>query len=141
MSDKFFLDTNILVYTFDGRSPDKKARSLSLVADALQKGTGMISWQVIQEFLNVATCKFQIPLNPSDAKEYLNKVLYPLCQIFPDLDLYQYALDIQESLRFGYYDALIISAALRGGCSILYSEDLQAGQQVQGVRILNPFQP
>jgi predicted nucleic acid-binding protein len=80
-------------------------------------------------------------LNPSDAKEYLNKVLYPLCQIFPDLDLYQYALDIQESLRFGYYDALIISAALRGGCSILYSEDLQAGQQVQGVRILNPFQP
>ncbi len=62
MSVKYFIDTNIFVYCFDDRQPDKKVRALGLIADALQTGNGMISWQVIQEFLNVSTRKFMLPL-------------------------------------------------------------------------------
>ena len=139
MSAKYFIDTNIIVYGFDDLQPDKKARSLTLISDALQTGNGVISWQVIQEFLNVATRKFKAPLKPQDAKLYLQKVLHPLCQVFPTLDIYQNALDIQGKVGYSFYDALILAAALREGCTILYSEDLHAGQQVDGLRISNPF--
>lgn len=139
MSDKFFIDTNVFIYSFDDRHPEKKVRALSLIADALQTGKGMTSWQVIQEFLNVSTRKFLIPLKPEDAKIYLQKILHPLCQIFPDLDLYSWALDIFEKTGYSFYDSLIVAGAQRGGCDILYSEDLHSGQQVNGVKIVNPF--
>ena len=139
MSDKYFLDTNIFVYCFDDRQPEKKVRSLALIAEALQTGDGIISTQVMQEFLNVATCKFSVPLKPEDGKVYLQKVMYPLCHVFPDLDLYQTALDILRETGYSFYDSLILSGAIRGGCTILYSEDLQAGQQVDRVKIVNPF--
>lgn len=77
MSDKFFIDTNIFIYCFDDRQPDKKVRALALVSEALLTGNGMISWQVMQEFLNVSTRKFQVPLKSDDAKLYLQKVVNP----------------------------------------------------------------
>jgi predicted nucleic acid-binding protein len=139
MSDKFFIDTNIFVYCFDDRQPDKKVRALALISDALQTGNGIISWQVMQEFLNVSTRKFQVPLKPEDAKVYLQKVLHPLCHVFPDLDLYGTALDVLKETNYSFYDSLIIAGALRGGCVILYSEDLNPGHQVDGVKVVNPF--
>jgi predicted nucleic acid-binding protein len=139
MNVKYFIDTNIIVYGFDDRQPDKKARSLSLITDALQTGNGVISWQVVQEFLNVATRKFKVPLKPEDAKLYLQKVLHPLCQVFPDLEIYQDALDLQVKTNYSFYDSLILAGAMREGCTILYSEDLQDGYQVDGLRIVNPF--
>ena len=74
MRDRFFLDTNIFVYTFDSREPKKKARAQDLVSDALTRGRGVISHQVVQEFLNVATQKFANPLSESDALVYLDRV-------------------------------------------------------------------
>jgi len=139
MSDKFFIDTNIFVYCFGEQQPDKKVRSLALIADALLTGNGMISWQVMQEFLHVSTRKFMVPLKPEDAKIYLQKVLHPLCHVFPDLDLYSSALDIFDKTGYSFYDSLIIAAAERGGCEILYSEDLHTGYQVNGVVVVNPF--
>ena len=139
MNAKYFIDTNIIVYCFDDRQPKKKGRSLSLITDALQTGNGIISWQVIQEFLNVATRKFKVPLKPEDAKLYLQMVLHPLCQVFPDLDLYQSALDIQVKTNYSFYNSLILAGALRERCSILYSEDLHGGHQVDGLSIVNPF--
>jgi predicted nucleic acid-binding protein len=139
MSDKYFLDTNIFVYCFDDRQPEKKVRSLALIAEALQTGAGIISTQVIQEFLNVALRKFSVPLRPEDGKVYLQKVMYPLCHVFPDLDLYQTALEILRETGYSFYDSLILSGALQGGCSVLYSEDLRPGHQVEHVKIVNPF--
>ncbi len=139
MSDKYFLDTNIFVYCFDDRQPDKKVRSLALIADALHTGDGVISTQVIQEFLNVALRKFSVPLKPEDGKVYLQRVMYPLCHVFPDLDLYEKALDILRDTNYSFYDSLILSGAIESGCTILYSEDLHAGQQVDRVKIVNPF--
>jgi predicted nucleic acid-binding protein len=139
MSGRFFIDTNVFVYSFDDRQPDKKVRALALISDALQTGNGMISWQVMQEFLNVSTRKFLVPLKPEDAKLYLQKVLHPLCQVFPDVDLYSAALEIMTKSGYSFYDSLIIASAQRCGCVTLYSEDLHSGHLVDNVKIINPF--
>ncbi len=139
MSDKYFIDTNIFAYCFDERQPEKKVRSLSLIADALQTGNGIISWQVIQEFLNISTRKFNTPLKPDDADLYLQKILHPLCLVYPELKIYQNALTIQKKTAYAFYDALIIASALQGECSLLYSEDLHDGHQIEGLRVVNPF--
>jgi predicted nucleic acid-binding protein len=139
MSDKYFIDTNIIFYCFEEGEPEKKVRSLALIGEALQTGSGIISWQVIQEFLNVSTRRFLVPLKPADAKIYLQKVLHPLCQVFPDLALYQTALDVLEKTGYSFYDSLIIAGAMRGGCTILYSEDLHHVHQVDHIKIVDPF--
>jgi predicted nucleic acid-binding protein len=139
MSAKHFHDTNIFVYSFDQSQTGKRERALALIAEALQSGEGLISTQVIQEFLNVATLKFTTPMKTADCQVYLVKVLHPLCQVFPDLALYEASLDIQQETGYSFYDSLILAGALRGGCGILYSEDLQAEQQVHGINIVNPF--
>lgn len=139
MSDRFFIDTNIFIYCFDDRQSDKRVRALAMISEALQTGNGIISWQVMQEFLNVSTRRFLVPLKSEDAKVYLQKVLHPLCHVFPDLDLYGKALDVLEKTGYSFCDSLIIASALRGGCAILYSEDLHTGQQVDSLKIVNPF--
>ena len=141
MSDNsyFFIDTNIFVYTFDSRSPAKKSRALALIQKALESGRGIISYQVIQEFLNVAGKKFKIPLNVQDQRLYLEEVLSPLCEIFPSTGFYRRGIDISDRYGYSFYDSLIIAAALTAGCRILYSEDLQAGQNIEGLTIVNPL--
>lgn len=139
MSAKYFIDTNVFVYSFDERHPAKQARSLALIQAGLSSGTGIISTQVVQEFLNVATRKFAVPLKPEDCRIYLRMVLNPLCQVYPDLGLYETCLEVQAESRYSFYDSLIIAAAMRGGCEILYSEDLQPGQEIRGVKIVNPY--
>lgn len=139
MSAKYFIDTNVIVYSFDDHQLAKKARSLLLIQEALEKGTGAISAQVIQEFLNVATQKFSVPMRPGDSQAYLRTVLNPLCQVYPSLALFETCLDIQAETRYGFYDSLIIAAAIQSGCGILYSEDLQDGQVIRGVKIVNPY--
>lgn len=139
MSAKFFLDTNIVVYTFDSGAQKKKYRAQELVEQALRSHEGVVSTQVVQEFLNVATTKFSAPLTFSDAQQYLHDVLAPLCTVFPSIDLFRNALALQQETRFSFYDSLIIGGALQAGCDALYSEDLQHNQQIRGLRILNPF--
>jgi predicted nucleic acid-binding protein len=110
-----------------------------LIQEALETGTGIISTQVIQEFLNVATQKFAVPMKAEDSKTYLRLVLNPLCQVYPNLSLYETCLDIQAGTKYSFYDSLILASAIQGRCEILYSEDLQAGQEVKGVKIVNPY--
>lgn len=139
MRAEFFLDTNIFVYVFDHEAPEKQGKATALIRQALESGRGVISTQVIQEFLNVATRKFAVPMALEESKSYLQKVLNPLCKIYPDLALYETCLEIQAETGYAFYDSLILVSALRGGCSRLYSEDLQDGQSVRGVKIVNPF--
>lgn len=139
MSVKYFIDTNIFVYSFDDSQPLKKEQALALIREALETGAGIISTQVMQEFLNVAVQEFAVPMKIEDAREYLRLVMNPLCQIYPDLALYESCLELQAETRYSFYDALILAASIRGGCEILYSEDLQDGQAVRGVKIINPY--
>jgi predicted nucleic acid-binding protein len=136
---RFFLDTNVLVYSFDPASPDKQWIAQRLLTESLRTQRGVISSQVVQEFLNLALRKFARPMSITDARDYLRSVLTPLCHHFPSIDFYDRALLVQIETGFSLYDALIVTAAIEAGCSALLSEDLQHGRTVQGVAILNPF--
>ena len=139
MNDKSFLDTNIFIYSFDHSQPEKQLISKKIINNGLSKSSSVISYQVVQEFINVATRKFSIPLSMPDCHKYLSVVLEPLCKIFSSMDLYYQALEIMERWKYSYYDSLIISAAIKGDCSILYSEDLQNHQKIYDLTIVNPF--
>jgi predicted nucleic acid-binding protein len=139
MNDKYFIDTNVFVYSFDHDQPAKQDCSKELIQAGLQTGLGIISTQVIQEFLNVATRKFAVPMKAEDSKAYLRLVMNPLWQVYPDLSLYEACLDLQAETGYSFYDSLILSAAIRGECKLLYSEDLHDQQEIHGVMIKNPY--
>ena len=134
-----FLDTNVLVYTFDDTAPDKRELARGWVRSALLTGRGIISTQVVQEFIAVATRKFATPLTVCETRDYLKTVLTPLCQHFPSVAGYEAALRIREETGFSWYDALIVAAAVETGCRWLISEDLTDGRTVGTVAILSPF--
>ena len=139
MNDKYFIDTNVFIYSFDIDQSAKQERSLELIQVGLGTGLGIISTQVIQEFLIVATRKFAIPMKPEDSKAYLRLVMNPLCQVYPDLSLYEACLDIQFETGYSFFDSLILAAAIRGGCNFLFTEDMQDGQEIYSVTIKNPY--
>jgi predicted nucleic acid-binding protein len=137
--EKFFLDTNIFVYTFESRSSSKRVLAQDLVSGALDTRRGVISYQVVQEFLNVATRKFAKPMKVPEAELYLARILMPLCEVFPDSSLYSRALSISSETGFSFYDSSIVASAIVGECAILWTEDLQDGRRIRGVEIRNPF--
>lgn len=139
MSGKYFLDTNILLYTFDHTSKAKSRKADGLVQEALAAQEGVISYQVVQEFLNVALKKMPQLFKEADLKDYLKTVLWPLCAIYPDSNLFHAGLACHYDHCISFYDGLIIAAASKAGCKVLYSEDLQHGRTISGVKIQNPF--
>jgi len=139
MSDRFFIDTNIFAYTFDEKAPKKAQRSLQLIREAVDTGRGIVSYLVVQEFFNLALRRFPQPMNSADAEQYLMTVFRPLLAIHSSSALYIEGLRIAGKYRLSWYDCLIVSAALQGECSVLYSEDLQHGQKIENLRIENPF--
>ncbi len=139
MGDKFFMDSNILIYTFDSRYPNKQKKARELVANALSTQTGIISFQVVQEFLSVSTRKFDSNLTEQEAQQYIIQVLTPLCQVFSNMPLYIQAVKIMKRWKYTFYDSLIIAAALQARCQKLYSEDFQHGQVIETLTIINPF--
>ena len=139
MRDKFFLDTNIFVYSFDETAKDKQQQARELIKSGLRTGNGHISFQVIQEFFNVATKKFAVPMSLLSSKEYLDKIFMQFEVVYPDADYVKTGLDIAATTGYSFYDSLIISAALKAGCDTLYTEDLQNGQKIQNLTIVNPF--
>ena len=135
----FFLDTNILVYTFDATAPEKRQIGQELVRNALESRKGIISTQIVQEFLNVAAHKFERPMTVSDSQAYLKTVLLPLCQHYPSNTFYEKVFLIKAETGYAFYDTLVVTAAVESGCKTLFSEDLQAGQVIHGLTIVNPF--
>ena len=139
MSGADFLDSNILVYLFDPTDARRKGIAEHLVSGAHHEGTAIVSFQVVQETLNVLTRKLKPAMGREDARLALQNILAPLWRIQPSAALYSRALDLQERYKFSFYDSLIVAAALEGGCARLLSEDLQHGQRIEGLRISNPF--
>lgn len=135
----FFLDTNIFVYAFDKSVPDKRQVANQLIQEALKTRRGVISTQIVQEFLNVGLKKFSQPMSIVDARDYLQRVLVPLCHHFPSITFYERALLLKERTGFSWYDGLVVAAAIELGCQTIFSEDLQNGRIIQGLTISNPF--
>lgn len=138
MSAEWFLDTNVLIYTFDPTAPAKRTLARRLLKDSLD-GRGVISSQVVQEFINLATRKFASGFPAGELENYLDSILQPLCRVFPSFDQYRQALDLQRRASLSFYDALIVTAAVESGARILYSEDMQHGQRFGPLEIRNPF--
>jgi predicted nucleic acid-binding protein len=139
MGSRFFLDTNIFVYTFDLNAPSKRRNAAQLIRRAADTGEGIVSYQVVQEFFNVALRRFPHPMTVAEAEQYLITVLRPLLAVNSSPSLYLDALRIADKHRLSWYDSLIVAAACEGQCSTLYSEDLSHGQKIESIRIENPF--
>jgi predicted nucleic acid-binding protein len=135
----FFLDTNVLIYALDKADPAKQRVAAQLVRDAMLTGRGIISTQVVQEFLHAARRKFKRPMTITECHGHLQNVLDPLCAYFPSISTYDRALQLNEETGYTLYDALILTAAIESGCRTLLTEDLQHGRQIQSLTIVNPF--
>jgi predicted nucleic acid-binding protein len=139
MSDRFFLDTNIFVYSFDRSAAVKSRKAAQLIRKALTTQKGIISYQVVQEFFNVALRKFSQPMKAADAEQYLGIVFRPLLGVHSSQALYAEALHLQAKSGLPWYDSLIVSAAIQAQCDFLFTEDLQHGQRFGTLQVANPF--
>ena len=135
-----FLDTNIFVYAFLASEPRKRAKAVELIETSLGSGRGSISYQVMQEFANVARKKFATRLSADDCKAFMDAAMQPLMRVASSTELVHTAMDLQDELKYSFYDCLMLAAALQAGAGTLYTEDLQHWQLVRGfLRIVNPF--
>lgn len=141
MSGRFFLDTNVFVYSFDAVDTVKARRAGKLIRDAVSTGKGVVSYQVVQEFFNVALRKFAKPMTPAEAEQYLAMVFRPLVAIESSPALFMEALRVTSRYRLSWCDSLIVAAAIQANCSTLLSEDLRHGLRIGDLRIENPFPP
>lgn len=131
MMNKVFFDTNIFVYLFVGDA--QKANR----AEALVKQGGVISVQVLNEFIAVTRGKYRLDWTQIEASL---AAIEAECTVIPlDLALHRRAVALCRATHYSIYDGLILAAALRAGCKTLYSEDMQHGRQIEGLTILNPF--
>ena len=132
-----FLDSNVFVYLFDDVDPVERGVADCLVSGALASGRAVVSYQVVHEVLNIVTRK--LGASKDDARRFLGAVLDPLWRIGPSAELYGVALAVRGRYDFSFYDALIVASALAVGCTRLLSEDLQHGQIIGDLTIVDPF--
>ena len=100
MSAEHFFDSNVLVYSVDRRSPEKRQYAKELVARSLTDGSGCISYQVVQETLNVLIGRLGAPHDR--VRSLLDEVLVPLWQVYPTVALYQSGISLQSRYGFSY---------------------------------------
>jgi predicted nucleic acid-binding protein len=139
MNDRFFLDTNIFVYSFDENAPRKSARATELIRQAVRSRNGIVSYQVVQEFFNVALRRFSDPMTAAEAEQYLTTTFRPLMAVNSSAAMYAEALRLHANHSLSWYDSVIIAAAIEGGAQVLYSEDFQHGKEFGNLRVENPF--
>jgi predicted nucleic acid-binding protein len=136
MPGKVFLDANLLAYAQDAGSVDKQQRSREVIAQVAGSGEGVISTQVMQEFYVAVTRKLSVP--PLAAKAVLKTfTVFEIVQISPDL--IHDAIDCAVLNVISFWDALILAAAASAGCKTIFTEDLNNGQTILGVKIVNPL--
>jgi predicted nucleic acid-binding protein len=132
MPGRAFLDTNVLVYAFGADDARKTTAEQLLI-----KG-GVIGVQTLNEFVNVATGKLRTPwptvLIWLEAIQRLCAEPVPLT-----IDVHRQGIRIAEVYGYHFYDSLMLAAALEASCTVFYSEDMQDGQEIGGMRIRNPF--
>ncbi len=133
-----FVDTNVLVYAFDKRRSARKKIARELLSELIDRDRICLSTQVFQEFFVVMTRKVSRPCRPDEALAYLEDfTAWPLFVV--DYRAIRDAGMLAQDAVLSFWDALIVVAAARSGAERLYTEDLNHGQQVLGVEIVNPF--
>src|SRR3954463_11862626 len=136
MTAKFFVDTNVLVYAASGAAADQSRRDVAL--ELLDRSDLALSAQVLAEFYAVATSKTKLNLTHDEAVVLLQSLArIPACPVTRELVME--AVELRQRYQISYWDAAIIAAAKRMGCTTVYSEDLNAGQTYDGVIVVTPF--
>lgn len=140
MSDKCFLDTNILVYAIDASPGENQKREIArkTLKRHIRDENGVISIQVLQEFYQTAAHKIQTPLSTQDAIEFMHHVSI-LETVGPDFHLVVAAIHLHRQYMLSFWDALILQSAKIAGCSQVLTEDLQDGFCLEGLTVTNPF--
>ncbi len=136
MNGLAFFDTNVLVYADDASAPEKQSQAIALLADHLRRGTAVVSLQVLQEYFVAATRKLGVA--PELAQRKVEILARARVVRFEPNDVIA-AIELHRLTRISFWDALIVHAARSAGAQALYSEDLQAGAVLGGVRVVNPF--
>lgn len=138
MMGSSFIDTNILVYAHDAEAGTKHKKAAELLGLLWGTEPGVLSMQVLQELYVTITRKLPTRVPSQTAREIIEDYrAWPVYCPTPD-DVLS-ASEIEEKYRISFWDALIVQAALRSGCSKLYSEDLQDGQKFDNLTVVNPF--
>jgi len=133
-----FVDTNVLVYAFDRSSGAKGETARALVRGLWESGRGCLSLQVLQELYVTLTRKVAMPLTAEAAARIVEDLAAWPCHEPSRVDLTE-AIALSRRSRVSLWDALVLQSARRSGCSVLWSEDLNAGQKLGGVDVRNPF--
>ena len=131
-----FFDSNVLVYTDDRGAPKKQKRALALIEEHLQDGTAVVSLQVLQEYFAAATRKLGVAAETAQQKVEImaraRVVRFEASDVVASIELHRLN-------QISFWDALIVHAARSAGAKTLYTEDLQTGGALAGVRVVNPF--
>lgn len=142
MSDKpnarVFVDTNILLYARDSNQPLKQSLAWSWMSHCWRERCGRLSFQVLQEYYVNATQKLQPGLPKALARRDVRNLL-AWQPVQTDALLMEAACSLSDRYGFSWWDAQIVAAARRADCSVLLSEDMQQGMEVEGLHLLNPF--
>lgn len=136
-NNKVFFDSNIFVYSVDNDEPSKQVIAQKLLSDAAINRNGVISTQNLQEFFNAVTKKHRKTKEDAKLDVEAFSHSFPVQQITPSI-IFK-AIDIQIKNTLSFYDSLILSTASKNGCVVCYSEDMNAGQVIEGVKVVNPF--
>ena len=137
MSDRTFVDTNVLIYAHDVDAKAKHEKAKSILRELWSQRTGILSLQVLQEFYVNVTRKIATPLPKDVARIVVNS--YALWCVETTPAEITTAFRIEDESRIGFWDALIVASAVKSGCVQIFSEDLNSKQIISGIRIENPF--
>jgi len=138
MSDKYFVDTNILVYAHDRSAGIKQRRAQLLLEQLWESGNGVLSTQVLQEMCVNLRRKTTHPMPLQELKQLIRD--YSTWEIVTNTsESITRALELEQRYKTSFWDALVLDAALASGASIFYSEDLASGQHYGAVQVVNPL--
>jgi predicted nucleic acid-binding protein len=135
-----FVDTNVLVYAYDTGAGDRHETARELVGDLGDSQSGALSVQVLQEFYVTISRKAQVPVPPAEARRHLLALSRWAVHAPTPSDVIA-AAEAAERHQLSFWDAMILRSARQLGCSTLWTEALNAGQVVDGVTVVNPFEP
>jgi len=137
MSDRTFVDTNVLIYAHDVDAKAKHEAAKMVLHELWSERTGVLSMQVLQEFYVNVTRKIPHPISKESGRLVVSS--YAIWCVDTTPAEISTAFRIEDESQIGFWDALIVASALKSGANRILSEDLNAGQTIAGMRIENPF--
>lgn len=136
MATRSFIDTNVLIYAEASDSPLKQRAALALLKGLYEEGLGVLSTQILQEYCNVAIKKLKL------SAQYVRSQLdlyeqFEVVQVTPAI--IRAGLDLHQTRSVSFYDAIVLASAIASSCSVIWTEDFNASEVINGVSISNPF--